>query len=151
VEIFEIGPTSFLPDYRFELGRNLSKKFEGLWDKNLPVFWRSSGKNLTRALFLKTINKALRAAGERNKKLGGKSFRSGKLSALKNFPPKFQEKHLKLLGRWRGDSYQFYMWNGPVHFRQAYGSVANSLIRDFERRRCSETQVVPTEGAQQRQ
>jgi hypothetical protein len=149
-EIFEIGRSFFCPVAAFNSAET-SQKIVGLWDKNLPVFRRSSGKNLNRATFLKTINKALRAAGVKNKRLGGKSFRSGMLSALKNFPPHFQEKHLKLLGRWRGDSYQFNMWNGPVHFRQAYGSVANSLIRDFEHRRCSETQVVPLEGAQQRQ
>jgi hypothetical protein len=110
-EIFEIGRPFFCP-VTASNSAETSQKLEGLWDKNLPVFRRSSGKNLTRAMFLKTINKALRAAGVKNKQLGGKSFRSGMLSALKNFPPNFQEKH-KLLGRWRGDSYQFYMWNGP--------------------------------------
>ncbi len=72
-EIFKIVEPFFCPVTALN-SAEISQKLEGLWDKTLPVFWRSSGKNLTRATFLKTINKALRVAGEKTSNWGERAF-----------------------------------------------------------------------------
>jgi hypothetical protein len=108
------------------------QKLSGIWKGDLPVFRRASGKNLTRETFLKVVNRALSAAGFKGACLGGKSFRSGILSALKSLPQSFQEKHLKSLGRWKGNSYKFYMWDGPISFSETFDSVAEQLLKEFE-------------------
>ncbi len=108
------------------------QKFSGIWKGDLPVFRRASGKNLTRETFLKVVNQALSLAGFKGACLGGKSFRSGILSALKSLPQSFQEKHLKALGRWKGNSYKFYMWDGPISFSKTFDSVAEQLLKEFE-------------------
>jgi hypothetical protein len=106
------------------------QKVSGIWKDDLPVFRRASGKNLTRGSFLKTVNQALFAVGKGELNLGGKSFRSGILSALKSLPQEFQEKHLKSFGRWKGSSYKFYMWGGPINFSKIFDLVAKRLITD---------------------
>ncbi len=108
----------------------LLQKNSGIWKDDLPVFRRASGKNLTRETFLKVVNKALFAAGKKGANLGGKSFPSGILSALKSLPQEFQEKHLKTLGRWKGNSYKFYMWGGPINFPEIFDLVAKRLIKE---------------------
>jgi hypothetical protein len=87
------------------------QKKVGIWGKNLPVFRRASGKNLTQGIFLKTINEAVAVDGLSEISLTGKSFRSGMLSALNTCPKDFQESHLKSLGRWKSGSYLFYSWS----------------------------------------
>jgi hypothetical protein len=108
------------------------QKNSGVWKDDLPVFRRASGKNLTRETFLKVVNQALFAVGCEGACLCGKSFQSGILSALKSLPQDFQEKHLKTLGRWKGSSYKFYMWGGPINFSKTFDSVAKPLLKELK-------------------
>jgi hypothetical protein len=149
-EIFVVRDRVFCPVLALKrLERR--QKVDGIWRQDAPVFRRASGKNLTKSVFLKTVNRALMAGGMENIKIGGKSFRAGLLLALNSLPRDFQEAHLKALGRWKGRSYQFYMWKGPIFFSQTFRAVADTLLRDFECCRCPQAQVVPSEGSQQRQ
>ncbi len=149
-ELFKIKNPSLCPVTAL---RRLFKhqKKSGSWGAELPIFRRASGKNLTKSSFLKTTDLALKNMGLTKITLGSKSFRSGMLSALKTLPPEFQEKHLKLLGRWKGDSYKFYMWNGPVPFSQTFKTVSEQLLKNLNCRRGFKTPVVPSESPQQRQ
>jgi hypothetical protein len=126
-----------IPEGKFCPIRALSKleKYQrkaGIWGKNLPVFRRASGKNLTPGVFLKTVNKAISVEGLTGISLTGKSFRSGMLSALSTCPRDFQETHLKSLGRWKSGSYLFYSWSGPVGFRDVFCSVSKILFENFK-------------------
>jgi hypothetical protein len=152
-ELFPISDENFCPTKALERLKNYQVK-RHMWGKGLPVFRRSSGLNLTKEVFLKTVNKALdivRGKGERRSSVGGKSFRSGLLSALATFPSDFQEAHLKSLGRWKGKSYQFYMWNGPINFEHVYGKVTENLLKVFHNARKPKKDVVPPPGPQQQQ
>ncbi len=147
-ELFKIKNPSLCPVIPL---RRLIKhiKKSGYWGSELPIFRRASGKNLTKSSFLKTANLALQNLSSTKITLGSKSFRSGMLSALETLLQEFQEKHLKLLGRWKGDSYKFYMWNGPVPFSQTFKTVSEHLLKDLNCRRNFKTPVVPSESSQQ--
>jgi hypothetical protein len=137
-ELFEIKNSPFCPLKAIEKLERYQKT-SGIWAEHLPVFRRGSGKSLTKNRFIKTVRRALSAVGTKNVLLSCKSFRSGMLSALKTLPLKFQETHLKSLGRWKGDSYKFYLWKGPIAFADTFRSVAENLLKDFECRRNHET------------
>jgi hypothetical protein len=129
-ELHSITARKFCPIralYRLEI----YQKTSGIWESSSPIFRRSSGRNLTRNLFLKTVNAALKKTGMEGATLTGKSFRSGILSALSSCPEDFHERHLKSLGRWKSGAYRFYTWNGPVGFRKVFEDVSNQLLRDF--------------------
>jgi hypothetical protein len=109
-ELYHIPERQFCPVRALGKLEKYQKKV-GIWGKNLPVFRRASGKNLTQGIFLKTINEAVAVDGLSEISLTGKSFRSGMLSALNTCPKDFQESHLKPLGRWKSGSYLFYSWS----------------------------------------
>ncbi len=91
-----------------------------------PVFRESTGKFLTKRVFLDLIN----PKGRGNQPLiTGKSFRSAIPSALESFPSTFRESHIKALGGWRGRSYQVYMRNDEPEFRQIFAIVASTLLK----------------------
>jgi hypothetical protein len=90
-----------------------------------PIFRESSGKFLTKRVFLDIVNEA---KGKGTPKITGKSFRSALPSALENFPNLFRESHLKALGRWRGRSYQLYMRNDQPEFRHVFQAVSSALL-----------------------
>ncbi len=99
----------------------------GLLDDRLPVFRKTGGKILTKREFLGVVNKA---NGDGPGWLTGKSFRAGLPSALENFPPAFQESHVKALGRWRGRSYQLYMRNDSAEFQWVFNLVARTILKN---------------------
>jgi hypothetical protein len=122
-----------------------------LWDSNLPVFRRSSGRNLTKYVFLKAINVSLRAQLGKGVALSGKSFRSGIPSCLENFPESFQENHLKSLGRWKGQAYQKYMRNDEPEFKWVFQEISNRLLTNFSTDRETADQAEANPDPQQRQ
>jgi hypothetical protein len=116
------------------------QKIHNLWKPNLPVFRRASGQNLTKTIFLKSVNYALASGGRKSFFLTGKSFRSGIPSVLENFPQEFHENHIKSLGRWKSQAYQRYMRNDSLEFKWVFGNIANLLIKNYsETRREKET------------
>ncbi len=119
----------FCPVAALEALKN-SQKTRGLFALENPVFRRASGRNLTKPVFLRAVN-AL-CGNERGSKftLGGKSFRSGVPSALQNLPRDFNERHIKSLGRWRGNAYQRYMRNDEPEFRWVFQTVSDLLLTD---------------------
>jgi hypothetical protein len=129
-ELFPVTESFFCPIKALKKLKYLQKR-SCIWGENLPVFRRSSGKNLTKSTFLRVVNKALSKVGGNITILAGKSFRSGILSALKTLPQDFQESHLKALGRWKENSYRFYMWKGPINFSQVFKSVTEHLLKGF--------------------
>ncbi len=149
-EVYEVNEPFFCPVTVLEKLKK-HQKSSGTWAENRPVFRRASGKNLSKSKFLETVNRALNAVGHKEIRVVGKSFRSGILSALEKLPLDFQEAHLKMLGRWKGDSYKFYMWKGPIQFSQTFKSVSETLLKDFNYCRFPETQVGASQSPQQRQ
>ncbi len=147
-DLYELDSPVFCP-VRAMRKLERCQKASGIWGKSLPVFRRASGKGLTKNRLLRTLHRALRKVGKGDVKLSCKSFRSGILSALKSLLPDFQETDLKLLGRWRGDSYKFYMWKRPVPFAKTFKSVSEILLKDFECCRNPAPPVVEAEGPQQ--
>jgi hypothetical protein len=111
------------------------QKTHNLWEPNLPVFRRASGQNLTKTIFLKSVNYALTSGGRKNPFLTGKSFRSGIPSVLESFPQKFRENHIKSLGRWKSRAYQRYMRNDSPEFKWVFGKIADLLIKNYSKTR----------------
>jgi hypothetical protein len=107
------------------------QKDRKLWDLELPVFRRSSGKNLTKSVFLKAVNATLSAQLGQEVILSGKSFRSGIPSCLETFPKSFKENHLKSLGRWKSQAYQRYMRNDDPEFKWVFQKMSNRLLKKF--------------------
>jgi hypothetical protein len=130
-ELYKVVERKFCP-VRALSRLEVFQKTSGIWERTFPIFRRSSGKNLTKEVFLKTVNDALTAEGCGGKTLSGKSFRSGLLSALETCPKDFQETHLKSLGRWKSSAYRFYTWKGPVGFRNVFQAVSEQLLKNFQ-------------------
>ncbi len=103
----------------------LSQKNLGVWESNLPVFRVTGGNVLTKPVFLDWVNRAI---GRGKTHITGKSFRSAIPSAMESFPTCFKDSHAKVLGRWKGNSYQLYMRNDSPEFQRVFGLVEKTLL-----------------------
>jgi hypothetical protein len=126
------------------------QRSKNLWRSNLPVFRRSSGRNLTKYVFLKAVNASLRTQTGNGTTLSGKSFRSGIPSCLENFPESFQENHLKSLGRWKGQAYQRYMRNDDPEFQWVFREISDRLLTNVSSGRKTSDQAEANPDPQQR-
>jgi hypothetical protein len=127
--LFNLKKKEFCPVAALEALKN-SQKTRGLFALENPVFRRASGRNLTKPVFLRAVNAVCGNKRDSKLTLGGKSFRSGVPSALQNLPRDFNERHVKSLGRWRGNAYQRYMRNDEPEFRWVFQTVSDLLLTD---------------------
>ncbi len=152
VRLFTVKEKLFCPVAALRSLEDLQKG-RNLWDLDLPVFRRSSGKNLTKSVFLKAVNASLSTQLKQEVILSGKSFRSGIPSCLENFPKSFKENHLKSLGRWKGQAYLRYMRNDDPEFKWVFQKMSNRLLKKFlacrEDPTC-QTETVPDPQQRQR-
>ncbi len=130
VRLYAVKEKRFCPVAALKILENIQKN-GNLWDKSLPIFRRSSGRNLTKPVFLKAVNAVLSLKPNNGVVLSGKSFRSWIPSCLENFPKHFQENHLKSLGRWKGQAYQRYMKNDDPEFRWVFRKMSERLLEKF--------------------
>jgi hypothetical protein len=130
VSLFAIRKKEFCPVSALNALASFQKK-KGIWQTDLPVFRRSSGRNLTKTIFLKAVNASITKQPGDEILLSGKSFRSGIPSSLESFPESFCESHLKSLGRWKSKAYQRYMRNDDPEFRWVFQTMSDRLLTDF--------------------
>jgi hypothetical protein len=106
VDIFEIKNSSFCP---FSALKNLAETNQQNVLKNSPVFQFKNGKNLTVAIFTRTMISLLeKHVGMQAKNFSGHSFRAGIPSALANTPNLASDSDIMVWGRWSSDSYKSY-------------------------------------------
>ena len=130
VVLYKLSNSLFCPVTNLKkLQTSFQKK--GLWGRELPVFLRSSGKSLTKLVFIKALNTALKAVAKNPVILQGKSFRSGIPSTLDKSLEETEKKVLKTLGRWIGPSYHCYIRNPVPENRWIYHKVSDFLLNDF--------------------
>jgi hypothetical protein len=86
---------------------------------------------LTKGKFLATIKKGLQQSGDTGGHITGKSFRSGIASELENFPKTFKERHIKILGRWKSNSYQRYIRKFRKEKKLVMKEIADTLLSKF--------------------
>lgn len=108
--------------------------YENLWNPEKPVFLRSSGRSLTKASFLRSLNVVLRMEPGGKDFITGKSFRSGIPSELEFFPSTFSSEVKKNLGRWKGSSFSKYIRNPDPKNRWIFKEVSEFLIKNSLRR-----------------
>ncbi len=142
VRLYAVKENQFCPVAALKSLEN-AQKHGKQWDQNLPVFRRSSGRNLTKHVFLKAINATLALKPNNQVVLSGKSFRSGIPSCLESFPKHFRENHLKSLGRWKGQAYQRYMKNDDPEFRWVFRKMSERLFEKFS---CRQENPVQSSG-----
>jgi hypothetical protein len=106
-----------------------SKQIEiGNTDEALPVFRFSSGKNLTKAIFNKTLSVLLSDLFEPGKDtISCHSFRAGIPSTLKMYPELFTEEMVKGWGRWQSDCYQLYTRLSLVEKGKIFEKISQAL------------------------
>jgi hypothetical protein len=128
--LFDIKEKLFCPVTQLKkLKQALIKR--KIWNENLPVFLRSSGKSLTKTSFVKAINISLSVNHASKYKIQGKSFRSGIPTFLGNQEDDKSERTLKTLGRWKGDSFHCYIRNPARKNRLIFDQVAAKILNDF--------------------
>ncbi len=130
VRLYAVGDKRFCPVIALRSLETLQKNMQ-IWKKELPIFRRHSGRNLTKPVFLKAVNTILSLEQNNSIVLSGKSFRSGIPSCLENFPKHFQENHVKSLGRWKGQAYQKYMRNDDPEFQWVFLKMSERLLKKF--------------------
>ena len=146
VTLFKVKTNTFCPVFYFHKMEKI-QKIQKVWNLDSPVFSRTSGKALTKISFVKGINVAVNLVSITNIKLQGKSFRSGIPSLLNDLSDNVWEHELKILGRWKGDSYRCYVRDPALENRSVFHSVANLLIEKFLHRQ--EALPEPDPGQQQ--
>ena len=82
----------------------ISQKLKGLWAPEVPVFRLSSGACLKKSKFAKILKNLF--ISEKLDNLDLRSFRSGIPSLLERNPDLADDSHIKIWGRWKGNSYR---------------------------------------------
>jgi hypothetical protein len=132
--------------------KKLKNKVGGASKLEVPVFQLRPGINLTRKVFLGSVNRLLEGSKFQGKEIQGKSFRSGIPSEVELFPEGFRERHLKVLGRWAGVSCRIYERFASKEKRKVFRKVSKKLLESFLRRKRRaerKTKDQPTAGQQQ--
>jgi hypothetical protein len=147
VVLYKLSESLFCPVFHLSKLKNEQIK-RNLWKETLPVFLRSSGKSLTKISFIEGINAALQICGIKNCKLQGKSFRSGIPSLIGVYGNNSAEKSLKILGRWKGQSYRCYVRNPVPEDKDIFEKVSKNLLKNFLRRKRQSEEEDPDPGEQ---
>lgn len=98
---------------------------KGVFESGLPTFSLGEGKCLSGTKFagvLKTISQL-----EPGLHIDCRSFRSGIPSLLERHPDLASDNHIKCWGRWRSDSYKFYMRSDLTQKRWLFKQIESAL------------------------
>ena len=128
VDLFSF-PNKKLCPVRALKNLEISQKQTGLWAPDLPVFRLTSGACLEKSKFAKILKNLLKSENLENLDL--RSFRSGIPSLLERNPELANDSHIKIWGRWRGNSYQTYMKGGNLGKKWIFKKIVAALLNEI--------------------